>query len=154
MSEIKKRHAGRAASDSNGNGSAGHIRATGPGDPRRALGCRAEDICESHLRRRGWCILERNWRVRLGEIDIVAMDHGTLVIVEVKAHSSSNRNGPTAPVLAVGPQKQRRLRRLAAAWLMTGRRGRPFEDLRFDVVGVTIRPDGSIARYEHLENAF
>lgn len=125
-----------------------------PTDPRRALGSRAEDICEARLSSRGWRVLDRNWRVRLGEIDIVAMDGSTLVILEVKAHSSSNRAGPPTPVLAVGPQKQRRLRRLASAWLMSRRQGRPFEDLRFDVVGVTFAPDGSVTTYEHIQDAF
>jgi len=124
------------------------------GDPRRALGSRAEEMCEQQLMRRGWRILDRNWRVRMGEIDIVAMDAGTLVILEVKAHSSSNRAGPATPLLAVGPQKQRRLRRLASAWLVTRRQGRGFENIRFDVVGITFSPDGEILRYEHLENAF
>jgi putative endonuclease len=126
----------------------------GPGDPRRALGSHAEDVCEWQLRQRGWRILDRNWRVRMGEIDLVAMDGDTLVIVEVKAHRSSNRAGPPAPALAVGPQKQRRLRRLATAWLMSRLQGRPFEDLRFDVVGITFAPDGRVAAYQHLEDAF
>jgi putative endonuclease len=90
----------------------------------------------------------------MGELDLVAMDGKTLVIVEVKAHRSSNRAGPPAPALAVGPQKQRRLRRLADAWLMTRLQGRPFEDLRFDVVGITYSPGGRITGYEHLEDAF
>jgi putative endonuclease len=143
---------------SNGTGRNGERRGAGNavarGDPRRALGSRAEEICEQQLMRRGWRILDRNWRVRMGEIDIVAMDGSTLVIVEVKAHRSSNRAGPATPALAVGPQKQRRLRRLASAWLMSRRQGRAFEELRFDVVGITFAPDGSIAGYEHIRDAF
>jgi putative endonuclease len=123
-------------------------------DPRRALGDRAEEICRLNLERRGWRVLDRNWRVRMGEIDIVAMDGATLVVVEVKAHRSGNRAGPVSPVLAVGLQKQRRLRKLASAWLMIRCRGRSFDQLRFDVVGITFAPDDSIARYEHVENAF
>jgi putative endonuclease len=126
----------------------------GAADPRRALGNRAEDICAAQLRRRGWRVLDRNWRVRTGEIDIVAMDGRTLVILEVKAHSSLNRSGPPTPVLAVGPQKQRRLRRLASAWLVTRRQVRGFENLRFDVVGITFLPDGAVGDYEHIEDAF
>lgn len=90
----------------------------------------------------------------MGELDIVAMDGTTLVFVEVKAHSSSNRAGPEKPVLAVGLQKQRRLRRLATAWLVTRRQHRGFEDLRFDVVGITFAPGGSPSGAEHIENAF
>jgi putative endonuclease len=126
----------------------------GPADPRRALGSRGEGLCEKELRRRGWAILERNWRIPMGELDIVAMDGSTLVILEVKSHGSSNQAGPETPVLAVGRQKQRRLRRLAAAWLATRHRHHGFEDLRFDVVGITFCPDGSLSDYEHIENAF
>jgi len=124
------------------------------GDPRQALGRRGEDFCELQLKRRGWRILDRNWRVRMGEIDFVAMDGSTLVVLEVKSHSSSNRAGPPTPALAVGPQKQRRLRRLASAWLMTRRQGREFDELRFDVVAITFAPDGSLVCHEHIENAF
>lgn len=148
------------SSGGRGENGAGRNARSGPGspdtssDPRRALGSRAEELCGQQLMRRGWRILDRNWRVRIGEIDIVAMDGSTLVILEVKAHSSSNRAGPLTPVLAVGPQKQRRLRRLASAWLMTRRQGRAFDELRFDVVGITFAPDGSLARYEHIRDAF
>jgi Holliday junction resolvase-like predicted endonuclease len=82
------------------------------------------------------------------------MDSSTLVIVEVKAQNSANLAGPTSPVLAVGLQKQRRLQRLASAWLITGGNGRGFQELRFDVVGITFAPDGSLARYEHIRDAF
>ena len=75
----------------------------------------------------------------MGELDIIAMDGSTLVILEVKSHGSSNQAGPETPVLAVGRQKQRRLRRLAGAWLATRHRNHGFEDLRFDVVGITLQ---------------
>jgi Holliday junction resolvase-like predicted endonuclease len=63
--------------------------------------------------------------------------------------------GPESPVLAVGPQKQARLRRLAAAWLRDGgsRLGR-FGPLRFDVAGVWVERGGAVVRWEHLREAF
>jgi len=64
------------------------------------------------LQRHGYEIVTRNWRTRLGEIDIIARDGGTIVFVEVKARSSSGFGGPEA---AVHPGKQRRL--IAAARL-------------------------------------
>jgi putative endonuclease len=150
MSAFDEHHSnGRRAAASSAEGDAGRS-----GDPRRTLGSRAEEICARRLMLHGWRILDRNWRVRMGEIDIVAMDSSTLVIVEVKAHNSANLAGPTSPALAVGLQKQRRLRRLASAWLITGRNGRAFKELRFDVVGITFAPDGSVARYEHIRDAF
>lgn len=106
------------------------------------------------LRRRGWLILARNWRIRAGELDLIARDGTTLVIVEVKSTHSGLRRGPTAPALAVGINKQRRIRRLASAWLAGHGRNLNFADVRFDVVGILFDHDGEIAAYDHIENAF
>jgi len=100
-------------------------------------------------------VLERNARpagVR-GEIDIVALDRGVLVFVEVKAIREGNLAGPEDPVLMVGPRKQAKLHSLAAAWIHERRPGAP-GGVRFDVVGVTIAANGSVARWNHLEGAF
>jgi len=123
-------------------------------DDRRQTGQSAEDICAARLRQRGWRILARNWRIRAGELDLIALTGRTLVIVEVKAHHQGLRRGPTAPVLAVGPNKQRRIRRLASAWIAGRGRHLGFRDVRFDVVGITFDHDGEVAVYDHLENAF
>lgn len=123
-------------------------------DPRRNTGQSAEDICAARLRRRGWRILARNWRIKAGEIDLIALAGPVLVFVEVKAQHLGGRRGPTAPVLAVGPNKQRRLRRLASGWIAGHGRRMDFREVRFDVVGVTFDHDGRIVGYDHLENAF
>ncbi len=124
------------------------------GDPRRRLGTQAEILCAAELERRGWRILDRNWRIRIGEIDIVAIDGRSLVVVEVKAHRAGNASGPAHPVLAVNRDKQRRLRRLAEAWLQSRAGGLSFEEVRFDVVGITLGDEDSIAAWEHIERAF
>ncbi|MCO5315378.1 MAG: YraN family protein [Solirubrobacterales bacterium] len=114
----------------------------------------AEDICAERIRSRGWQILGRNWRIRAGELDLIARDRGTVVVIEVKGTHSGIRTGPSSPVLAVGPEKQRRIRRLTSAWLAgPGRRVR-FRDVRFDVVGVEFDRTGGITSYDHIENAF
>jgi len=123
-------------------------------DTRRKTGRNAEDICASRIRRRGWQILARNWRIRAGELDLVARAGNTLVVIEVKAHHAGPRRGPTAPVLAVGPNKQRRLRRLASAWVAGHGRRLAFREVRFDVVGITFDREGRVLAYEHIENAF
>ncbi|MCB0870574.1 MAG: YraN family protein [Solirubrobacterales bacterium] len=123
-------------------------------DQRRSTGQSAEDICAARLEARGWRILARNWRIKAGEIDLIALAGPVLVIVEVKAHHTGSRRGPTAPVLAVGPNKQRRLRRLASGWIAGHGRQVNFRDVRFDVVGVTFDHDGRVVGYDHLENAF
>lgn len=124
------------------------------GDPRRKTGQHAEDICARRLARRGWQILARNWRIRAGELDLIARTGGTLVIVEVKSTHSGLGRGPTAPALSVDPNKQRRIRRLASAWLAGHGRNLAFEDVRFDVVGILFDHDGEIGDYDHIENAF
>ncbi len=128
-------------------------RAASP-DRRHRLGSLAEDLCARDLEGRGWRILDRNWRIRMGELDMVAIDGASLVIVEVKALRHGNVSGPATPVLAVGPGKQRRLRLLAEAWLGGGSRRQRFEGVRFDVVGITIDAAGNVVSWQHVEDAF
>lgn len=123
-------------------------------DPRRETGRRAEEICARTLRREGWWILERNWRIKAGELDLIARKGPVLAIVEVKATHTGLSTGPTSPAFAVGSNKQRRLRRLASAWIATNGRRIAFQEVRFDVVGVLFNRDESVAEYDHIENAF
>ena len=96
------------------------------------LGRRGEAFAARELRRRRYVILERRWRCRIGEIDIVARDGEVLVVVEVKARSRSDY-GP--PIDAVDRDKRRKLEKLARAYLQA----KKLSDvpLRFDLVGVT-----------------
>ncbi len=121
---------------------------------RLRTGRSAEEICANRLRRRGWQILARNWRIKAGELDIVARTGQTLIVVEVKSTHTGLKTGPVTPALAVGPDKQRRLRRLAEAWLAGQGRGLLIRDIRFDVVGILFDRDGEISAYDHIENAF
>jgi len=107
------------------------------------LGRFGEDTAARGLAAQGWRILDRNWRCRLGEIDIVAQDGGDLVVVEVKTRRGT-AFGP--PEEAVTQAKLARLRRLAAAWL--GAQDRRFDGVRVDVVAVRVGVDG--VRVEHL----
>jgi putative endonuclease len=96
------------------------------------LGRRGESLAARELRRRGYVLLERRWRCRIGEIDIVARQGKVLVVVEVKSRSRSDY-GP--PIDAVDRDKRRKLEKLARAYLQAKR----LQDLsvRFDLVGVT-----------------
>lgn len=123
-------------------------------DHRRSTGQHAENICAERLRARGWTILARNWRIKAGELDLIALTGQVLVVVEVKSHHVGLRHGPTAPVLAVGPNKQRRIRRLASAWIAGHGRRVGFRQVRFDVVGITFDREGGVTAYDHLEDAF
>jgi putative endonuclease len=116
---------------------------TGAGDPRRALGAAGESAAARHLATRGYRIVEANVRCRFGEIDLVAIDAGVVVIVEVKGNRGRKYG---APEEMVTPAKQRRLTRLAAWYLQ--RRGWLGRSARFDVVAVDW--DGSGAQRVRL----
>jgi putative endonuclease len=120
---------------------------------RQRLGRNAERLVARHLERRGWKVVERNARTAGGEIDLVALDGGTLVFVEVKAGRRGARSGPERPALAVGPRKQRRLRLLAREWLAAGGAPSGVAGYRFDVVGVSFGGD-RLPDLDHIRNAF
>jgi putative endonuclease len=112
------------------------------------LGPRGERIAAAYLTDAGLRVLDRNSRCRDGELDIVAREGDALVFCEVKTRRAV---GFGHPVEAVGPAKQRRLRTLAQRWLAAHDEHAP--DLRFDVVGVLVRPHGP-ALVTHLRGAF
>lgn len=121
---------------------------------RQRLGRTAEDLVAARLAAAGWRLLERNARTRHGELDIVALDGPALVFVEVKAGRADSLHGPERPLLAIDHRKQRRIRRLAAAW-MGNRRDLPrYAAIRCDAVGVTYDRGGRVVGYEHIEGAF
>lgn len=83
----------------------------------RTIGAFGEDAVVDFIRVRGLTLLDRNWRIREGEIDIIAkLDDGTLVFIEVKTRTSVAFGHPLE---AISSDKARRLQRLALAWLAT-----------------------------------
>lgn len=101
---------------------------------RTELGALGEQVAVEHLRGMGLQILQRNWRCRYGELDVIAADgDDTVVFVEVKTRTGDGFGGLEQ---AVTPRKLRRIRRLAGIWL-AGQDIR-WRDLRIDVVGVRI----------------
>lgn len=121
---------------------------------RRRTGEIAEELVARRLAAAGWEIVERNARTRYGEIDIVARQRQTLVFIEVKGARAGTSFGPEKPILAIDARKQRRIRRLATAW-MAERRDLPrYDEIRFDAVGVSFDRSGRPTRYEHIEGAF
>jgi putative endonuclease len=118
-----------------------------PWRKRIAAGRRGEQIAARHLKRCGYIILARNYRAAGAEIDLVALDHETLVFVEVKARAGA---GFGMPQEAVDHDKRERIRRAArvyAEW-----RGAPDLPARFDVVA--INGVGRTCRLELLKGAF
>lgn len=108
------------------------------------LGRLGEDIAAAYLVRSGMHLLDRNVRLGRGEIDAVALDDGTLVIVEVKTRRTVVTGVPQESVTAA---KLRTLRALTGRYL--AEHSPPHRDLRIDVIAVLIEPDGTIA-LEHL----
>jgi putative endonuclease len=121
-------------------------------DPRRTLGIAGEDLAAAHLGRLGYVIVDRNHRTRWGEIDIIAHAPGVIVFVEVKTRRASARAG--SPFDAVDARKQMQVRRMAAAWLAQVIDRPRAEDLRFDVIGVTVDRGGRLLELDHREGVF
>jgi putative endonuclease len=124
-------------------------------DPRRKLGALGEQLACDHLVARGYELLDRNFRTRHGELDIVARDGRCLVFCEVKARVSNGGVGLFTALTSVGIRKQRQLRRMAGQWLADGGRPRAGGDsIRFDAIGVSLSPTGRLLALDHVENAF
>ncbi|HWC10701.1 MAG TPA: YraN family protein [Acidimicrobiales bacterium] len=110
---------------------------------RRELGAVGEDRVAAWYEANGYSVVDRNWRCRQGELDLVARRGRTVVFCEVKTRSSTAFG---APVEAVTRTKQARLRVLAARWLEDSPLAA--REIRFDVASVL---DG---RIEVLQGAF
>ena len=120
-----------------------------PTDTRRMTGLRGEDEAARFLQRCGYAILDKNVRIRAGEIDLVAKDGKTLVFIEVKTGRDLAGDPPQA---SVNTRKQNKLGKLAHAYLKAKR----LRDTscRFDVVSVIYNDDGGVKAIRHFFNAF
>jgi putative endonuclease len=114
---------------------------------RISLGKSGEDLACRELEKRGYAIVARRYRVRSGEIDIVARDGDTLVFIEVKARNSHEFGSAAEAVTA---SKQHRLTRLATEYLM--RHHLHDHPCRFDVIA--IHYDAGTPKIEVIPNAF
>ncbi len=114
-------------------------------DPR--FGAKGERIAERYLVSRGYGILERQWRIRQGEIDLIAHKDGEIVFVEVKTRRDSSFGSPEEAVTAT---KRERIRSTALTYLaVTGLEDRPF---RIDVIAI-VWDRRSAATLRHLRSA-
>ena len=120
---------------------------------KKELGAKGEAIAVRYLESRGYRILERNYRIRLGEIDIIAEQGAHLVFIEVKTRSDTLFGSPFESVTV---PKQRQLSKVALEYI--SKRGWHNRPARFDVVGVQFKKANSKqvpdARIELLQNAF
>lgn len=115
--------------------------------PAHETGRRGEALAAAYLARRGWRILDRNWRFGHKEIDLIAERDAVVAFVEVKSR------GPGVwgdPLESVTRRKRRDLETAARGWI--ARKGRPAWCYRFDVV--VVARVGSRIRLEHVEDAW
>ncbi|RFA22029.1 YraN family protein [Subtercola boreus] len=112
------------------------------------LGRRGETLAADYLVEHGYTILERNWRCRQGEIDVIAEHEGVTVFVEVKTRSGLRYGHPFE---AITIAKLARLRRLASAWCDKAESKR--RRIRIDAIGVVAAPRQPVL-IEHLTGIF
>jgi putative endonuclease len=117
-------------------------------DPAR-LGKWGEDVACAFLVVKGLRIVARNYRLGRYELDLIAMDGGELVFVEVKLRRSGNFGGPMG---AVGFKKQNHLTRAAAAYVADKRPN--VRSCRFDVVAIVLDEDCETVTLQHIRGAF
>jgi putative endonuclease len=122
-------------------------------DPRRARGAVGEDAAAALLTRLGYAILDRNFRTQYGELDIVAVDHETLVFCEVRARVG--RNAIAYALESIGPGKRMQLRKMAREWFRLSTADTPpTRGIRFDAVAVAMTREGRVLSMEHVRDAF
>ena len=114
---------------------------------RQKIGQWGEDLAAAYLIKKGYSILEKNYRAERGEIDVIAQDGDMIVFVEVK---SSSHNGFGEPEARVDKKKQRQIGKVAAAYLSNHNLNDV--DCRFDVIAIQ-RIDG-IEEIKHIQDAF
>lgn len=115
-------------------------------------------------------MIERNFRTRFGELDLIARDERFLVFCEVKTRVARGGTGPggsagagdvpgpaspLGPFASIGSRKQRQVRAMARQWLAQGLLEGPRPpEIRFDAIGISFDARGRLLALEHLESAF
>ena len=114
---------------------------------RQILGRGGEQIAEQFLAKKGYRLVERNYRCPLGELDLIVLDRRVIVFVEVKTRADDSF-GP--PLESVHPRKQQKM--IGAAQYFLSQHKLQDREARFDVVGISFAGDNPVV--EHIENAF
>jgi len=118
-------------------------------DPRKELGTEGEKLAVKFLKREGYKILQRNYKCKLGEVDIIAERGGTIAFIEVKTRQTEDF-GP--PQYAVTATKKNQISKVALYYIKEKKLiGRVY---RFDVIAITYSPELRKPNIEHIENAF
>jgi putative endonuclease len=119
-------------------------------DQRQLTGRQGEDLAVQYLVQQNYIIIERNWRCRSGELDIIARKDSLFIVVEVRSRKSLLQFGH--PVESVERRKQLQVRRTCDVYLtMTSQSNC---QIRFDVITVLLEKDGALREINHIPNAF
>lgn len=116
--------------------------------PKR-IGCWGEKVAQEYLCAKGWTLVEKNYSVRGGEIDLIMKENDCTVFIEVKTRA---QNGMGSPLEYIDKRKQRRIMKTAIAYL-----GRDDIEMRFDAVEIvykSINGKCTVIDVNHIENAF
>lgn len=113
----------------------------------KALGIEGEDLAVKFLKKKGYRIIERNYKTFVGEIDIIAKDGDTVVFIEVKTRTDDSFGYPFE---AVNRRKKQKLKNLALLYLKKQAKEYP---VRFDVISI-FRKDNGEKEIEHIKDAF
>lgn len=116
---------------------------------RQILGKQGEDVAADYLAKQGYKIIQRNFRCRWGEIDIIARDGSVLVFVEVRCLKTDNFGLPQESISA---SKQKKVRQVASFYLKGIKE--PETPVRLDVLALKFNQKNKVAQLTHLKNAF
>ncbi|KQX69265.1 YraN family protein [Paenibacillus sp. Root444D2] len=119
-------------------------------DDRKQLGKLGEELAEAFLCERGYRIVERNWRCRTGELDIIAEKANKLIFVEVRTRRPSGRFGSAKE--SVDYRKQLKVKETAQFYLHRFQKYEQF--IQFDVITVELSMTGAAPQIEHIQGAF
>jgi putative endonuclease len=122
-------------------------------DPRRARGAAGEQAAAEMLAGLGYEILERNFRTRYGELDVIAIDGDCLVFCEVRARVGRPGAGIDAALESIGPAKRLQVRKMAKEWFAAHAHSGT-RRTRFDAVAVALARDGRLLAVRHVRDAF
>lgn len=113
----------------------------------KALGSKGEDLAVKFLKKKGYRIIERNYKTFVGEIDIIAKDSNTIVFIEVKTRMNDSFGYPFE---AVNKKKRQKLKNLALLYLKKQGTESP---VRFDVISIFCMENG-LKEIDHIKDAF
>lgn len=118
-------------------------------DPQRQLGAEGEKLAAKFLKRRGYKIVQRNYRCKLGEIDIIASRKGILIFVEVKTRTTEEFGQPQH---AITPAKKNQISKAALSYIRENNLAR--QSCQFDVIAIMFSSGSRKPKIQHIENAF